>query len=273
MPLDPVTQQSRNFDLAGARPRSPVTFDVAWAASEDDVRAAQRLRYEVFADEMGARLPPDAQQHRLDRDRFDAYCDHLLVRAVGGDCHGMLLGTYRVLSPSAAIRAGGFYTDTEFDLSALKAVRGSAVELGRSCVHPDWRSGGVIMALWAALGQYMVRHRLDTMIGCASISLKQGPALATDVWHNLRHRHLADARWRVQPRCPLPIADVMDSAPQGGARFPADTPPLIKGYLRCGAVMLGPPALDTTFNTADLPIMLRLDELAPRYRKHFLGEH
>jgi putative hemolysin len=273
MPLDRIAQQSRTFPPAGARLQRPLSFDVAWAASEDDVRAAQRLRYEVFADEMGAQLPPDAQNHRLDRDRFDAYCDHLLVRAVGGDRNGMLLGTYRVLSPSAARRAGGFYTDTEFDLSPLRDLRRSAVELGRSCVHPDWRSGGVIMALWAALGQYMVRHRLDTMIGCASISLKHGPALATDVWQNLRHRHLVDARWQVRPRCPLPVAADARRAPPPGAGFVADTPPLIKGYLRCGAVLLGPPAMDTAFNTADLPIMLRLDELAPRYRKHFLGEH
>ena len=77
----------------------------------------------------------------------------------------------------------------------------------------------------------------------------------------------------MQPRCPLPLPDGIDSAPQAGARFPLDTPPLIKGYLRCGAVLLGPPAMDQAFNTADLPIMLRLNELAPRYRKHFLGEH
>lgn len=273
MSLDRIVQQPRTFPAPAARARGPLSFDVSWAASEDDVRAAQRLRYEVFAEEMGAQLPPDARLHRLDRDRFDAYCDHLLVRAAGGDRDGMLLGTYRVLSPSAAVRAGGFYTDAEFDLSPLRALRGGAVELGRSCVHPEWRSGGVIMALWAALGQYMVRRRLDTMIGCASISLKQGTTLARDVWHNLRHRHLAEAPWQVQPRCPLPVGDDFERAARPAGGFVPDTPPLIKGYLRCGAVLLGPPALDQAFNTADLPIMLRLDQLAPRYRKHFLGEH
>lgn len=273
MPLDQTVQQPRSFPAPGASARGPLAFDVAWADSEDDVRAAQRLRYEVFADEMGAQLPPDAQSHRLDRDRFDAYCDHLLVRAAGGEHDGMLLGTYRVLSPSAAVRAGGFYTDAEFDLTPLRELRASAVELGRSCVHPEWRSGGVIMALWAALGQYMVRHHLDTMIGCASISLKQGTTLARDVWQNLRHRHLVEAPWQVNPRCPLPLGDGAVREPQSGNGFAPDTPPLIKGYLRCGAVLLGPPAMDKAFNTADLPIMLRLDELAPRYRKHFLGEH
>ena len=138
-------------------------FEVYWADCEDDVRDAQRLRYRVFAQEMGARLtPPVGTAAGLDADRFDAYCDHVLVRlaTLPGAAPGMLVGTYRVLAPGAARRAGGFYTDTEFDLAPLKWLRAHAVELGRSCVHADWRFGGVIMALWTALGDYMQTHRL-----------------------------------------------------------------------------------------------------------------
>ena len=202
------------------------------------------------------------------------FCDHLLVRAVSQNTGsgGPLIGTYRVLPPHAARRAGGFYTDTEFDLSPVAQLRSNAVELGRSCVHPDWRAGGVIMAMWSALGQYMLSHRLDTMIGCASVGIRDGGRNAIQVWDALRDNHLVAPQWQVSPRTPLPLA-------RTGASLSGDAdtnnviniPPLIKGYLRCGARVLGPPALDLAFNTADLPMMLRFDELAPRYRKHFLG--
>ena len=119
------------------------TLITRWAAAEADVREAQRLRYLVFAQEMGARLTPtEGTPSGLDADHFDPYCDHLLVRVVGPDLsEGLLIGTYRVLTPLAAERAGGFYTDTEFDLAPLHSLRSRAVELGRSCVHPAWRSG------------------------------------------------------------------------------------------------------------------------------------
>ncbi|WP_427912667.1 GNAT family N-acetyltransferase [Ramlibacter sp. MMS24-I3-19] len=248
-------------------------LSIEWARSEDDVREAQRLRYRVFALEMGARLPQAAgTAEGLDVDRFDAFCDHLLVRA-GRGCHdarGDIVGTYRVLSPAGARAAGGFYTDTEFDLAPLAALRQRTVELGRSCVHADWRSGSVILAMWSALAAYMLRSRLDTMIGCASVSLAQGVAPVAALWQDLRGRYLADARWHVQPLHGVPGATL---AMAGGpaACAPSEAPPLLKGYLRCGARLLGPPALDEAFNTADLPIMLRLDDMAPRYRRHLLA--
>ncbi|HEX7867370.1 MAG TPA: GNAT family N-acyltransferase [Variovorax sp.] len=254
--------------LAAAAPM----LETRWADCEEDVRDAQRLRFRVFAQEMGAHLtPPEGTPHGLDVDRFDAFCDHLLVHAVD-PVHGPgpLIGTYRVLTPEAAYRAGGFYTDTEFDLAPLAPLRGRALELGRSCVDADWRSGSVIMALWAALGQYMVDHALDTMIGCASIGLDDQGATAARLWQRLCRTHLVEERWRVEPRIALPLdADAEADADSDAA--PAAAPPLIKGYLRCGARLLGPPALDVAFNTADLPLMLRVDDVSPRYRQHFFG--
>jgi putative hemolysin len=274
MSLSMIAQQSKPVpSQPSSRLLSHMGLAVSWADSEEEVRAAQRLRYQVFVEEMGAWLSPEAHAAGLDRDRFDDYCDHLLVRAVGASNDGMLLGTYRVLSPAAAMRAGGLYSDNEFDLTALNPLRKSAVELGRSCVHPQWRSGGVILALWTALGQYMIRHRLDTMIGCASISLQHGTKPASRIWHHLRHQYLVDPCWQVTPRCPLPQVDEEDQGEASATRFTPATPPLIKGYLRCGTLLLGPPAMDLDFNTADLPIMLRLNDLDPRYRKHFLGAH
>ena len=134
-------------------------IEVAWARHLDEVRAAQRLRYSIFAYEMGARLSTPLPEH--DIDLFDDYCEHLLVRDAESQ---EVIGTYRVLTPAQALRVGSTYTDTEFDLTRLRNLRERMVELGRSCVHADYRHGGVIMALWGALAEFMVRNQLDTMI-------------------------------------------------------------------------------------------------------------
>jgi hypothetical protein len=247
---------------------------VSWANSEADLRAAQQLRYQIFALEMGAQLPSAADVNGLDVDYFDAFCEHLLVRAVDEDGQpGMLVGTYRALSPDAAKRAGGLYADGEFDLHPLKNLRGKMVELGRSCVHADWRSGNVILLLWAALGQYMLQHKLDTMIGCASMALGHHSNTVSDVWQYVSRHYLVSPQWRIKPHPALSIQPALDVKEDYASHFCEHTPPLIKGYLRCGARLLGPPALDAYFNAADFPIMLRLADLTPRYRQHFLGKH
>ena len=244
-----------------ARP-AEAAITVAWARHQDEVRAAQRLRHAIFAGEMGARLASPVPGH--DVDLFDDYCEHLLVRNAAT---GEVVGTYRVLTPVQARRAGSFYSDTEFDLWRLRGLREQMVELGRSCVHADYRQGGVIMTLWAALGEFMQRNRLDTMIGCASIPMLHNGVVSGDVaasvWRQLRATHLAAIEYQVVPRLPLPV-ELLDGS------LPVEAPALIKGYLRTGAKVLGPPAWDPDFNTADLPMMMRLHELPARYRKHFL---
>jgi putative hemolysin len=245
-------------------PGSPQNLiDVSWARHQDEVRAAQRLRFEVFATEMGARLTTPIPGH--DVDLFDDYCEHLLVRLAPTR---QVIGTYRVLTPAQAQRVGGTYSDTEFDLTRLRAIRHRMVELGRSCVHADHRHGGVIMALWTALADFMSRNDLDTMIGCASIPMLHagisGGEVAASIWHQLRKTHLAPIDMHVLPRLPLPV-DRLDNP------VAVEPPALIKGYLRLGAKVLGPPAWDPNFNTADLPLLMRLADLHPRYRRHFLG--
>lgn len=242
-------------------------LEVLWARTEQDVLAAQRLRYKVFAEEMGAKLTvPPGTPAGHDIDLFDPYCEHLLVRLESQDDEpGEVIGTYRVLTPDAAKRVGSLYSETEFDLTRLRNLRSRTVELGRSCVHPDHRQGGVIMALWGALGLFMHQNNLDTMVGCASISMRDGGHFAASLWEQLRHKHLAPIDLHVRPRLPLPVDDLNTS-------LPAEAPPLIKGYLRCGAKILGAPAWDPDFNTADLPMLMRLNDLPSRYRRHFLGE-
>lgn len=241
-------------------------FDVVWARDESEVRQAQRLRYEVFALEMGARLsPPCGAPDGYDIDMFDPYCEHLLVRAPGrADTPGPVIGTYRVLTPAAARRVGGLYSETEFDLTRLRPLRSRMVELGRSCVHPDWRTGGAILALWGALAEFMVRNSLDTMIGCASVSMRDGGHHAASLWERLRHTHLAPIELQVRPRLPLPVEALAHA-------LDVEAPPLIKGYLRLGAKVLGPPAWDPDFNTADLPMLMRIEDLPARHSRHFLG--
>ena len=256
--------------LADLQLRSPrlaePQLETVWARHLDEVRAAQRLRHRVFVGEMGARLtPPAGTPAGHDADAFDAHCEHLLVRTVATRHEpGRVVGTYRVLTPWAATRAGGLYSDGEFDLGALQPLRPGLVELGRSCVDPDYRHGGVILALWAALGGFMQRNRLDTMVGCASVGMRDGGHFAASLWEQLRHSHPAPTDLQVTPRLPLPV-DQLER------HHAVEAPPLIKGYLRCGARVLGAPAWDPDFNTADLPLMMRLADLPARYRRHFLA--
>ena len=248
---------------ATAVPASPraarAGITVAWARHADEVRQAQRLRYEVFAGELGARLGTLLPDH--DIDHLDEYCEHLLVRDAATQ---EVIGTYRLLTPAQAQRAGGTYSDGEFDLSPLDPLRPRMVELGRSCVHRNHRHGGVILALWSALAQFMARNGLETMIGCASIPMRGSPT-AADIWHRLRRTHLADARYQVTPRLPLPVGDGPEIAN-------AEPPALIRAYLRLGARVLGPPAWDADFHTADLPMMMRMEDIPHRYLRNAPGE-
>lgn len=267
LPTLPISQlhPPRRSLHRGAQALDAARLVATWARHADEVVEAQKLRYQVFAEEMGARLAcPKGTPPGCDADMFDPYCEHLLVRAVDAQGIGPVVGTYRVLTPAAARRIGGLYSETEFDLTRLRTLRPRMVELGRSCVHPAHRAGGVILALWAALAEFMVRNGLDTMVGCASISMRDGGHVAASLWEQLRRTHLAPIEWQVQPRLPLPVDELRRD-------LAVEPPALIKGYLRCGARILGAPAWDPDFNTADLPMMMRIGDLPAKYRRHFLG--
>ncbi|WP_370680759.1 GNAT family N-acetyltransferase [Comamonas sp. GB3 AK4-5] len=253
--------------LPASRPAAP-ELAVGWARHLDEVRAAQRLRYQVFAEEMGAKLPQD-QPHSLaghDADHFDDFCEHLLVR---DQATQKVVGTYRLLTPSQARRAGGLYSEGEFDCSALDPLREDMVELGRSCVHRDYRSGAAILALWGALADFMQRNRLQSMVGCASLPLHH-PGLtygegAARIWAQLPEKSHCDPQWRVRPLLALPLREQELAAQADGPAV--ELPPLVHGYLRMGAKVLGAPAWDPDFQTADLPIMLQIADLPARYRR------
>lgn len=252
-------------ELQGTGPA--VSLSARWARDEAELRSAQRLRWRVFAQELGADIPQRPGQPRgHDVDQFDPHCEHLLIHADAGDGGPpRLVGTYRVLTADGARRAGGWYSETEFDLAPLEPLRPGMVELGRSCVDPDFRHGGVILMLWSSLASFMQRHRVASVIGCASLPMPDGGVNAAGVWHQLSRTHLVAPPWRVRPQLALPV-DSLPPAPR------VETPALIKGYLRCGAKVLGPPAWDPAFRCADLPLLLRWDDLAPSYRRHLVSK-
>jgi putative hemolysin len=262
-------QQNSSSVKAGKKVEAPTVqtskaapISVSWARHLDEVKEAQRLRYKVFAEEMGANLKPSTEG--LDVDIFDSFCDHLIVR----DNETLkVIGTYRALPPHQAKQMGCLYSDSEFDLTRLRHLRHKIVEVGRSCVHRDYRSGGVIMALWSGLGQYMKQNEYEVMLGCASVQMGDGGHYAASLAKMLNNeQHLTSIEYRVFPRLALPIDDLNSS-------LEVEPPALIKGYLRLGAKICGNPAWDPDFNTADFLTMLRLDDIHPRYAKHFLGSN
>jgi putative hemolysin len=229
------------------------------ATTPEEVREVQRLRYKVFIEAMGlsALENPDG----LDRDEFDSYCDHLIVR----DARSLdVVGTYRVMSPHAARKMGQYYSEQEFDLSRLDNLRPRIAEAGRACIHPDYRSGGVIMLLWTGLAAFMKKEQCEYLIGCASISLADGGHNAAALFHSLAASNLAPTEYRVTPHLPFPI----DDREQGHT---PQVPPLLKGYLRSGAWVCGEPAWDPDFHSADLFMLLPLAKLDSRYARHYLG--
>ncbi|MCW3814833.1 GNAT family N-acetyltransferase [Micromonospora sp. DR5-3] len=241
------------------------------------VAAAQRLRHEVFATELGATLHPGVAG--LDTDEFDAHCDHLVVLREGTD---EVVGTYRLLPPGRAQRP---YADGEFDLTPLAPLRDDLVEAGRSCVHPDHRSGAVINLMWAGIARYLHLRGSRWLGGCASVPVTDGGTAAAEVWAQATARHLAPPPLRVTPRRPwfaeAPAAAPATLADGSGAQraepelSPSERraliPPLLRGYLRLGAWVCGEPAYDPDFGCADFYVLLSVDRMNPRYLRHFLG--
>lgn len=230
---------------------------VGLATSESEILEAQKLRYRVFAEEMGARLI--CRTPGVDRDHFDPWCQHLIVR---DETQGRIVGTYRILTPEAARRVGGYYAETEFDITRFLHLRDRMVEIGRSCIDADYRSGAVITLLWNGLARFMVENGYDYLMGCASIGMGDGGHNAANVFTAL-HDKMADIEYRVFPRHPLPVEHLVNDTP-------AEVPPLLKGYLRAGAQVCGEPAWDPDFNTADLLIMLAMSRVDSRYARHFV---
>lgn len=247
---------------AGRLPALRPQLVVGLAAGREELRACQALRHRVFAEELGARLHDDAGG--LDQDHFDAYCKHLLVQ---DEATGEVVGTSRVLLERDAEYCGGFYSETEFDIDPVRALPGRLMELGRTCIHPDYRTGAAITVLWSGLARLMVMHRIDYLFGCASLPMSDGGALARSLTRRLPQTSIAPAALQVQPRRPVP-------GPVPGDALAVDRsqplPTLLRAYLRAGALVCGEPCWDPDFDVADAFVLLARDKLESRYARHFL---
>lgn len=243
-------------------PEPPIAgYRIAFATTSSEIEAARCLRHEVFALEGGATPDRVGPGSGRDVDEWDERCDHVVVRDEVGD---RVVGTYRLLPPERAAALGRTYGDGEFDLSRHAALRPGIVEAGRSCVHPDHRTGAVITLLWAGVARYVLDAGHTHLAGCASVGLADGGATAAGLWDLLvRDRRLAPAGLWALPHVPFDVH--VPARPS-----PLVVPPLVRTYLGIGARICGRPAHDVAFGTADFYGLLAMSDIAPRILRHLL---
>lgn len=242
-----------------SQPENPSTRYRVEVAGSDQIIAVQRLRYRVFARELGAKLPH--ADEGLDRDEFDPHCQHLIVRDLTS---GRIVASTRILDEDGAARTGRFYSGSEFRLDNILDLPGRRIEVGRTCVDPAFRNGAVIATLWQGIGQLIGAHGVDYLFGCASVSLAEGRGYAEAIIRRLMQKHLAPETRRVTPLRVLPRLDASleDTAPR--------MPPLLRTYVNLGAKACGEPCWDPDFGVADVFMLLDLRQLNPRFARHFL---
>lgn len=236
--------------------RNKPRLEARFVRHERELRAAQRLRAEVFGSEYGVRFD---HAEGLDADHFDTFCDHLNVYDTAND---LLVATTRLLTSEHARLAGSFYSAHEFDMTAVERLPGRVLEIGRTCVHSDYRSGAAITVLWSALADYLMRQDFSYLVGCASISLRDGGHNFAAIMPELREKHLVEPALRVVPR-----RAVLSDTP---ASVPASLPPLLKAYLRMGCRIGGEACWDPEFQCADVFVLLDVAAMSARYAQRFL---
>jgi putative hemolysin len=239
------------------------------AETAAEVEAALRLRYEVFNLELGEGLA-SSEVRGLDEDRFDEICDHLLVIDEEQD---RVVGTYRLLPASKVSGWEDYYAWQEFDIRPLEALSGNLLELGRSCVHPQYRHAArVISLLWRGIASYVIMYGFEHLFGCTSLHTVD-PVQVSQIFHYLlkRQGELPDLPWvEPHPDFRFPLAEAEPPADEDKV-FNA-CPPILKGYLRLGAFICGSPALDREFNCTDLFTILRVDRASQKWRSYLVRE-
>ncbi|MCR9257883.1 MAG: GNAT family N-acetyltransferase [Alphaproteobacteria bacterium] len=250
------------------------SLEIRLAQDEQEVRASQALRYRVFYDEMKAKPSPEMARDQRDFDSFDDVADHLLVldhdRGTGADC---VVGTYRLMRRAQAEKAGQFYTADEYDIAKIVAHPGPVLELGRSCVDAGYRNRATMQLLWRGIAAYVFTHDIELMFGCASLHGNDVQALALPLSY-LHHHHLAPEPLR-PVAVPERYVDMNLMAPEdiNPKRAIVSLPPLIKGYLRLGAYVGDGAVIDYQFNTVDVCIVVKTDQVTETYFKHYERAH
>jgi putative hemolysin len=243
---------------------------VRLAEGATDIDAVQALRYRVFYDEMGAQPTPEMAARRRDFDRFDDFCEHLLIEDVEATGGPRVVGTYRLNRRSVAERNGGFYSEDEYDLTPLKDYPGEIVEVGRSCVAPETRTGVVMQLLWRGIAHYVFAHDVKLLFGCASLPGSDPGALAPALGYLYRN-HLAppELRARALDRQYVDMRFPDDDGAADEATTAKALPPLIKGYLRLGGYVGDGAVVDYQFNTTDVFVVVETDRVTEKYYRHY----
>ncbi|WP_296762723.1 GNAT family N-acyltransferase [Sediminimonas sp.] len=244
-------------------------FEVGLARSETELHAAQRLRYEVFVAELGGGGPMVDHDARLERDRFDPFFEHLILRDLTRPEGAQVVGVYRLLDEAGATRAGQFYSEDEYNLAPLRRSGRRLLELGRSCLHRDYRGGGAMHVMWSALADHISARGIEILFGVASFHGTDVQALAQPL-SLLHHRHLAPPGLRVRAR--PPGAAAMDLIPEGQLDRRAamlTVPALIKAYLRLGGCVGDGAFVDRDFNTTDVCLVLDMARVDPARRAFY----
>ncbi len=244
------------------------TLEVKLATSFAEIDRAMRLRFEVFNLELQEGLV-SSYDKGFDSDPYDAYCDHLIVKDIKSE---KVVGTYRLLRRGRAEKQIGFYSENEFDLSNLKKLPGDLLELGRSCIAATHRTFATINLLWSAISRYAFEKNISHMFGCASLHCSDIEEVQP-IYSYLRTHHFAPEKYRVRPleSCRMEISDrTGDKVDE--REILRKIPPIMRGYLRTGAVVCGPPAYDVEFGTADVFVLLEMRKMAGRYKQHYVAE-
>jgi putative hemolysin len=253
-------------------------LEVRLAETEGEVEAAQRLRYRVFYEEMAAISSPAMRESRRDFDKYDAFCDHMLVvdrEAFDDDGQPAVVGTYRLMRDVDAVRAGGFYTSGEYNISGMLARvdEGSKLlELGRSCVLKQYRSKpSTMQLLWRGIGVYLRRFSIDVMFGCASLPGTDPKALALPLSY-LHHMHGMTGEGRVRALPELYVdMNIMPKDAIDKKEALRALPPLIKGYVRAGATVGDGAVIDLQFGTTDVFIYFPVSKMSDRHKSRFVS--
>lgn len=246
-------------------PASPLaqsaTYEVSFATTLEEVRACQRLRYEVFNTELGEGLQ-SSHALRLDRDRFDVICDHLLVRETET---GEVVGTYRMQTGYRAKGNSGYYSEEFFEFGPYEAMRREMLELGRACVHREHRDSVVLILLWKAIFRYALSSGARYLVGCSSLT-SQDASEGWALYERLRDPHLAPEPLRTTPRASHQLTVSEPSA------TPVKTPRLLRTYLELSAKICGPPAIDREFGTIDFLTLMDLKNVPARLRTRLAAD-
>ena len=234
------------------------------AMTDEDREAVMRLRFEVFNLELNEGLQKSFLTG-LDADEIDPYCDHIMIVDATRD---LVVGTYRLLLGSRAEKGIGFYAEREFEISDLKRLKGEKLELGRACVHRDYRGSTVLSLMWAGIARYVERYHVNYLFGCGSIHTIN-PVIVSSIYSYLKNRNLAEDVCRITPLKAVPGFSA-DTPPDKGI-FAKHMPSLLTAYLRLGARIQGEPAFDEEFGVSDFFVLLKRGNMLNRYGKRYLS--